>query len=328
MSIDVSRAFSGSSAVFLRLRVDQTGATTTTVTLRYRLNVERPSGTGFYALAGSGNSWSIITGTPTDAEDSNFTYDFRNPPTSGPRSVLIADVSRTINVSGVTTRTVRASASQPQTGSIGSASIPNQTMTLTPTTTTAAPTAAPTTPRPTTTTTTTTTTTAAPVAVFSDSSLATAAYLGRLYENTSAGNNTVVATNVSSFAVVDPSPAVSGAQSLLPTGLSGIRSVGTFVISGTPTALGKFAFRIQATNSAGVTTTTSNIEIDVLPPIKRMTGLSSNTQVNTFKRFIGIGQVTTNAQGQQISADSQGYVNVSRIQRFNGSSWVNEIPLP
>jgi hypothetical protein len=132
LSVDVSRAFSGSSAVFLRLRVNQTSATATTVTLRYRLHIERPSGSGFYALAGSGNTWLVRTGSGiTNESGSNFTYDFRG--TSPTRSFQIADFTRTVTVSGTETRNVSAEASQPQTGSIGSASIPSQTMTLTPT---------------------------------------------------------------------------------------------------------------------------------------------------------------------------------------------------
>lgn len=127
----MSRSFSGSSAVTLRLRVSQTSSTETTVTLRYRLNIERASGSGFYALAGSNNTWAVNAGSGiTDADGRNFTYDFRG--TNPTRSFLIADFNRTVTVSGETTRTVSASANQPQSGSIGSASIPGQTITLTP----------------------------------------------------------------------------------------------------------------------------------------------------------------------------------------------------
>lgn len=130
MSVNATATFSGSSAVRLRLVAQQTSATQTTVTVNYTLSIERPSGSGFFAAGGSGNSWQITTGTPTNGSGSNFTYDFRG--TNPTRSFQIASINRTINVSGPETRQIGASASQPQAGGIGSASISSQTLTLTP----------------------------------------------------------------------------------------------------------------------------------------------------------------------------------------------------
>jgi len=130
LSVNVTGTFSGSSAVRLRLVAQQTSATQTTVTVNYTLSIERPSGSGFFALSGSGNSWTIVTSTPTNGSGSNFTYDFRSP--TNTRSFQIASINRTINVSGPTTRQVSASASQPQAGGIGSASTSTGTLTLTP----------------------------------------------------------------------------------------------------------------------------------------------------------------------------------------------------
>lgn len=163
--------------------------------------------------------------------------------------------------------------------------------------------------------------------VFEDISIMSPAFLGRPYETTGSSNNTVFATNTTSYAVLAPSPVVSGHTNGLPPGISISTVSGVCNFSGTPTILGNFAFRISATSSTSTTVNSTNIILSVVPPIKRMTGSATNTQVTTFKRFIGIGQSTTNAQGQTIAADAQGYVDVSRILRYDGNAWVNEIPL-
>lgn len=168
--------------------------------------------------------------------------------------------------------------------------------------------------------------------VFEDISIMSPAFLGRPYETTGSSNNTVFATNTTSYAVLSPSPAVSGHTDGLPPGISISTVSGVCVFSGTPTTLGNFAFRIRATSSTSTTVDSTNIILSVVPPIKRMTGSATNTQVTTFKRFVGVGLVSPNAQGVLVPADAQGYVNVSRIMRHNGSTsgnpWVNEIPLP
>lgn len=129
MSINVTKTFSGSSAVLLRLQAYQESATTTSVTVRYILTIERPSGSGFFALAGSGNSSFVTTGTPTGITTNNFTYDFRSP--TNTRVFEIRSATRTINMTGSTSITVSATASQPQAGSIGSATTANRTFTIT-----------------------------------------------------------------------------------------------------------------------------------------------------------------------------------------------------
>jgi len=131
LSVNVTGTFSGSSAVRLRLVAAQESATVNSVTVRYTLSIERPSGSGFFANAGSGNSWTINTSTPTNGSGNNFTYDFRG--TNPTRSFQIASITRTINnITSPTTRQVSASASQPQSGGIGSASTSSGTLTLTP----------------------------------------------------------------------------------------------------------------------------------------------------------------------------------------------------
>ena len=134
--VDVTSAFSGSSAVILRLVAEQTSSTTTTVTVRFTTTIERASGFGYFAGTNSGNTSSVNIGegAGTNVSANNFTYDFRgttsNPPAS--RVYRIDRFSHTYTVSGTETRQVRASASQPQSGGIGSATTAFRTLTLTP----------------------------------------------------------------------------------------------------------------------------------------------------------------------------------------------------
>jgi len=129
LSINVTATFSGSSAVLLRLQAFQESATTSSVTVRYILTIERPSGSGFFALANSGNSSTITTGTPTPISTNNFTYDFRSPTST--RVFTIRSATRTINMTGSQSITVSATASQPQSGGIGSATTASRTFTIT-----------------------------------------------------------------------------------------------------------------------------------------------------------------------------------------------------
>jgi hypothetical protein len=211
LSVNATATFSGSSAVRLRLVATQTAATQTTVTVNYTLTIERPSGSGFYALSGSGNSWGITTGTPTNGSGNNFTYDFRSP--TNTRVFQIASINRTINVSGPTTRQIGASASQPQAGGIGSASITNQTLTLTPT--------APPTPAPSWTTT----------------SFSGTARVG------STVSDTFSASNTTSYALASGS---------LPTGLS-LSSAGVVSGTVSAGTSQNFNFTIRATGAGGST---------------------------------------------------------------------------
>lgn len=127
MSANVVGTFSGSSAVRIRLTAQQESATVDRVLVRYTLTIERPSGSGFFAASGSGNSWQITTGTPTNGSGNNFTFDFRSP--TNTRTFQIASITRNISVSGNETRQVSATATTP---GLNTATTTTGTVTLTP----------------------------------------------------------------------------------------------------------------------------------------------------------------------------------------------------
>lgn len=102
-----------------------------------------------------------------------------------------------------------------------------------------------------------------------------------------------------------------------PSWLTGSQSGNTYTIGGTPKRQGTFTFSIIATN-AGNTTTIGPFSITVMSP-----GKNSSSAISYSKRFIGIGQSTTDIDGNTINADSNGYVLLSRMKRWNGSSWVD-----
>ena len=139
--------------------------------------------------------------------------------------------------------------------------------------------------------------------VFTDTTVGSPATLGVAY------SDAVVATSATSYSIA------SGA---LPGGLS--LSTSTGAISGTPIVQGPFTFVIRATSSTATSADTSTLTINVLPPGNRP---STNTRLTTAKRFIGIGSTTTNAQGTTISADANGYVNLSRMMVYKDNQWVN-----
>lgn len=152
---------------------------------------------------------------------------------------------------------------------------------------------------------------------FTDQTLSSTAFLNMPYETTAVNDKTIFATNTKTYAIIAPSPVVSGYTNGLPPGMTISTVTGTGTISGSPTKLGNYAFRVEATSTTDTKVNSSNILISVYPPIKRALDSSSMTQVVTMKRFIGIGQTTTNAQNQTISADANGFVDVSRIKKYN-----------
>lgn len=77
---------------------------------------------------------------------------------------------------------------------------------------------------------------------WSDTSLSTDFRVGSSYATTSGGNNSVSATNATSFSVV------AGA---LPAGISGSTSGSTYTLSGTPTTRGSYTFTLRASNADG-----------------------------------------------------------------------------
>ena len=143
--------------------------------------------------------------------------------------------------------------------------------------------------------------------VFSDSTISFATVQPRLNVPISSSNDlSVTASPVDSFSIIGG-----------PSWLTGTKSGDTYTISGTPTTQGSFTFLIRASN-AGNIADTSQFTITVKP-----TGKIGTSPIQTAKRFIGIGNTTTDATGATVSADAQGYVPLSRMKKFNGSIWVN-----
>lgn len=178
------------------------------------------------------------------------------------------------------------------------------------TTTTAAPTTTTTTRAPTTTT--TTTTTVAPTPVFTDSTIIESATMNVSY------SDAVAASNTSAYSVVGVTESPTGFFTVIP-GVFLNKSTGT--ISGIPIAQGSYSFTIRATSSA---LKTADISKTILTGPPGKIGIEQR-DLTTAKRFIGIGQTTTNAQGQTISADASGYVSLSRMQKYNSltAQWEN-----
>lgn len=125
---------------------------------------------------------------------------------------------------------------------------------------------------------------------------------------------TVTASPVTGYSIV------SSGTGLNPTTWLSINSSGQ--LSGAPTAIGTYTFKIRATNS-GNNTDTAEISFVVKPSGVIMTGPTTKVALSTAKRFIGIGASTTNAQGATISADANGYVNLSRMMVYKNGAWTN-----
>lgn len=142
--------------------------------------------------------------------------------------------------------------------------------------------------------------------VFSDSTVVSPATIGVLY------SDAVAASNAQSYSIF------SGA---LPPGISLNTTNGA--LSGTPTTQGTYSFVVRATSSSGGLANTGTITMLVYPAGFRLTGSSTKTRLTTAKRFIGIGQTTTNAQGETLTADASGYVNLSRMMVFKSGVWTN-----
>lgn len=142
--------------------------------------------------------------------------------------------------------------------------------------------------------------------VFSDSSAVSPATLGVSY------SDAVSASNVQSYSVFSGS---------LPPGISLNTSTGALV--GTPITQGSYSFIVRATSSSGGTANTGTINIVVYPAGFRLTGSSTKTRLTIAKRFIGIGQSSTNAQGETIQADSSGFVPLTRMAVYKAGVWTN-----
>ena len=95
------------------------------------------------------------------------------------------------------------------------------------------------------------------IPTWSDTSLSSDFRVGVSYATTSSGNNSVSATNATSFSVVSGS---------LPAGISGSTSGSTYTLSGTPTVRGSYSFTLRATNSDGNATPDQNFSGTVTHP--------------------------------------------------------------
>jgi hypothetical protein len=148
--------------------------------------------------------------------------------------------------------------------------------------------------------------------IFSNSAITTTGTLARNI-NTNA-DFTVAASPVTGYSIV-----YSG-TGLNPTSWLSINSSGQ--LSGVPPAIGTYTFKIRATNNS-FNTDTSEISFVVSPPGFRMTGSSTKTRLASAKRFIGIGQSTTNFQGQTIAADADGYVSLTKMAIYKAGIWTD-----
>ncbi len=127
-------------------------------------------------------------------------------------------------------------------------------------------------------------------------------------------DRTVSATNATSYSITH----VSGPQST--TSWLSINSSGQ--LSGSTNIVGTYRFFITATSVGGsVNSNTLSIVVDY-------TGKRVNTSLITVpfefaRRYVGPFVNTTDANGNTITADSSGYVPITRMRKWNGSSWEN-----
>lgn len=151
------------------------------------------------------------------------------------------------------------------------------------------------------------------VPAFTDQQISTTAHLNVAYSAFNGYDTQVTATYATSYSLG------SGTPSWLTINSSG-------VLSGTPTAQGSYTFVINAISANSTTTASNSITLNVVIPGYRFTDSIGTKVPFTFaKRFIGIGQTTTNAQGATISADADGYVPITLMKRLDstGTNWVD-----
>jgi beta-lactam-binding protein with PASTA domain len=266
-SVEATRNFPvGTQAqqdILIRLVAEQTAQTATTVTVTYTLTIERPSGVGFFALAGSGNTSFITTGTPTGISTPDFTYDFRSAAINAGlgRVYEIRQATRTITTSVardiVVSATATTNLAYPTNNGFGTATTPNRTLRITPAVTEAAP---------------------------------------DVFSNTPYLSGTV---NQSYNDVVFSTGTTTGISrsGALPPGLIGAYESSTqgYRVQGAPTAAGTYSFTLTASNSSGGTRTYS-ASIAISNPVTFTTpnviGRSRSTAISTLESA-GFGSVST-----------------------------------
>ncbi len=131
-----------------------------------------------------------------------------------------------------------------------------------------------------------TTVTIAPLVppTWSDTSLADSFRVGQSYATTSSGNNSVSATNATSFSVTSGS---------LPTGISGTTSGSTYTLTGTPTVRGPYSFTLRATNSDGNATPDQTFSGNVThPPLWTDETLAAFSQGRSYSDAVVVSTST------------------------------------
>ena len=146
--------------------------------------------------------------------------------------------------------------------------------------------------------------------VFSDQSITTFGYLGKNISTNP--DRTVAASPILSSGGYTVVYVGSG---LDPTPWLTINSSGE--LSGTPPRLGEYTFLIRASNGGTNLTDSNQITLTIRPIGKRMTSPTASEQLTIGKRFIGVGQP---------GADSNGWINLSIMKRYEAGQWRDLIP--
>jgi hypothetical protein len=131
-----------------------------------------------------------------------------------------------------------------------------------------------------------TTVTIAPLVppTWSDTSLSSDFRVGQSYATTSSGNNSVSATNATSFSVVSGS---------LPAGISGSTSGSTYTLTGTPTTRGSYSFTLRASNTDGNATPDQNFSGNVThPPLWTDETLAAFSQGRSYSDLLSVSTST------------------------------------
>lgn len=127
-------------------------------------------------------------------------------------------------------------------------------------------------------------------------------------------DRTVSAANATSYSITH----VSGPQST--TNWLSINNSGQ--LSGSTNIVGTYRFFITAT-SAGGSVNSNTLSIVVNYPGKRVNTSLVTVPFEFARRYVGPFATTTDANGNTITADSSGYVPITRMRKWNGSSWEN-----
>jgi hypothetical protein len=137
-----------------------------------------------------------------------------------------------------------------------------------------------------------------PLPVFSDQTITTTWI--KTINFSSAPDRTVTASDAVSYSLV------ASGSGLNPTGWLTINSSGQ--LSGLPTTLGTYTFRVRATNSISQTTDTNLITLTVNPPGNRATGPGATSDLTVGKRY-----------------DGTNWIDISTFKRFDGTNWVDVV---